>query len=84
MPVYSSTTKNWFHTHPLFTRSSDEGPSSSLVPPEIVPPVLDASDQAKLKQCNRPNTVNIVQGPVIQHGVMLTKKKKKKIAGVYM
>lgn len=89
MPVYSSTTKNWFHTHPLLTRSSEEGPCSCVLPPAVELLVLEASHQLKLQQLRRPNAANSVQAPAVQEGAILikkkkTEKKKNKPAKVYM
>lgn len=84
VPVYSSTTKNWFHTHPLLTRSSDEAPWS---PPEIELLVLEASHQPKLQQLKRPKAANSVPAPTVQDGAILIIKRKKKernLAWVYM
>ncbi len=72
--MYSSTTKNWFHTHPLLTRSSDEGPSSCLLELKLL--VLGAAHQPKLQQLRRPIDASNVQAPAIQKGAILIKKKK--------
>lgn len=78
VPVYSSTTKNWFQTHPLFTRSSDEGPSSCLLPPAVVPLVLEDSHQVKVQQLRRPSPANSAQAPVVQKGAILIFKKNER------
>lgn len=76
VPVYSSTTKNWFQTHPLFTRSSDEGPCSGLLPPEVEPLVLEASHQPKLQQIRRHSAANSVRAPTVQKGAIFDSKEK--------
>lgn len=85
VPVYSSTTKNWFQTHPLLTRSSDEAPCSCLFPPEVEPLVLETSHHPKLQQPRRLNAANSVQAPAVQEGAILiknrSKEKKRKISG---
>lgn len=75
--MYSSTTKNWFHTHPLFTLSRDEGPWSCFSPPEVELLVLEASHQFK-QQPRKPNAVSNVQTPAIQEQVILIKKQKRR------
>lgn len=77
VPVYSSTTKNWFHTHPLFTRSNDEGPWSCLLPPEVKPLVLEASHQPKLQQLRKPNAAS-AQAPDVHERAILMKNKIEK------
>lgn len=75
MPVYSSTTKNWFHTHPLLTRSSEEGPCSCLLPAEVELLVLEASHQPILQQLRRASAANSVHDPAVSEGLILTKKR---------
>lgn len=81
--MYSSTTKNWFHTHPLFTRSSDEAPSSCLTCPEIVPLVLEAPDLLKLQQHKRPSVAKSVQARTLPKNTILTLKKELYVAHVW-
>lgn len=76
--MYSSTTKNWFHTHPLFTLSRDEEPWSCFSPSEVEPLVLEASHQFKQQQPRSPNAVSNVQTPAVQEQVILIKKTKEK------
>lgn len=76
--MYSSTTKNWFHTHPLFTLSRDEGSSCCSLPPEFVPLVLEASDHLKQQLLKRPRAANSGHGPAVQRGTMLLRKRKKR------
>lgn len=78
VPVYSSTTKNWFHTHPLLTRSRDEGPWSSFLPPEVGLLVLEASQYPKLHRLRSPSAANSVQTPAVQEGAILRTKLRLK------
>lgn len=78
VPVYSSTTKNWFHTHPLLTRSRDEGPWSSFLPPEIELLVLEASQESKWQKLRSPSAANSVQAPAVQGGAIIRTKLRRK------
>lgn len=89
VPVYSSTTKNWFHTHPLLTRSREEGPWSSLLPPKVELLVLEALQESKLQKLRSPSAANSVQAPAVQEGaIIITKlrlkfKKRKNFSQVW-
>lgn len=79
VPVYSSTTKNWFHTHPLLTRSRDDGPWSSLLTPELELLVLEASQEPKLQKLRSPSAANSVQAPAVQDGAIIRTKLRLKL-----
>lgn len=73
VPVYSSTTKNWFHTHPLFTRSWDAGPCPWPWAPEPVSAllVLTVSAGAQPKSLTSQRVMSSREAPRLQQGAML-------------
>lgn len=67
--MYSSTTKNWFQTHPLFTRSWDIGHCSGRLP--IIPTlVLTVWPDSHPQHCRIPRVTAKTWAPPLQRGAM--------------